>query len=311
MNKRNYCFVSLLLLTFFSCSENYILYCETHNSTSSKDSSSASDKIVSVDFTANVNHITTKNGTTPMQLNRKVTIYSFVHKSVFQDSTRYITTATGELSPLIGLPTQFPSGVYDLYVLGIANKNMSTPVPNLSTGYISKIENGVDYVASVIPMQSITSDIKIPLILNHICTQVIVNINSKNASIVIDSISSATITPPAVNGNFIFLFTGHISSANSLSNTPMNMNIHGNSCNQIFIPVKYVDNLTMEFSVYLNGKTTPNNYTAKIPIPNSDMSGGNSYEYSIVIGENSVTFNDININNWTNVDETGKPITPV
>ena len=66
----------------------------------------------------------------------------------------------------------------------------------------------------------------------------------------------------------------------------------------------------MKFSVYINGIHVPRNYTVDIPLVNSQLKGGSSYEYKVLIDDYKVNIATATVNPWTEVDQTGKPLKP-
>ena len=82
------------------------------------------------------------------------------------------------------------------------------------------------------------------------------------------------------------------------------------TCNQILLPMALAGPLNMDFSVYLNGETASRSYSTNIPVVNSQLLAGSSYFYEIEIDESTVTFNTVNVKNWTEVNESGTPLHP-
>ena len=130
------------------------------------------------------------------------------------------------------------------------------------------------------------------------------------ATIKIDSITSAQISQPTTSGNILSLYTGIISSSKSLQSSMISMFITGDTCHQILLPMALAGPLNMDFSVYLNGETAARSYSTNIPVVNSQLLAGSSYFYEIEIDESTVTFNTVNVKNWTEVNESGTPLNP-
>ena len=52
-------------------------------------------------------------------------------------------------------------------------------------------------------------------------------------------------------------------------------------------------------------------YTTPLTTPNNLLSAGNSYLFRAVINENSISFANVSVKEWTEVDESGNPLYPV
>ncbi|MGL4294029.1 MAG: hypothetical protein ACRCSQ_10700, partial [Bacteroidales bacterium] len=93
----------------------------------------------------------------------------------------------------------------------------------------------------------------IPLVFNHECLQLMITIVANSTTTVIDSIASATAQQPLTNNAFIDIFSGGVSASSTLASAPIAMNIVDSLCNHILMPIKNIDSLAMNFSVYANG----------------------------------------------------------
>ena len=47
------------------------------------------------------------------------------------------------------------------------------------------------------------------------------------------------------------------------------------------------------------------------PRPDNILAAGNSYLFRAVINENSVSFGNVSVKDWTDVDESGNPLYPI
>ncbi|MEG0646102.1 MAG: fimbrillin family protein, partial [Bacteroides sp.] len=68
--------------------------------------------------------------------------------------------------------------------------------------------------------------------------------------------------------------------------------------------------MKLVLNVLVNGETAARTYSVDVPVPDGELKSGNSYRFSAVIGTSSVSFSDVNIMSWTDVDETGNPLYP-
>lgn len=266
-----------------------------------------------IKFKAGTNTFNTKaQGVSALQPNRYVSIYCFDYLEDFKDSLTYSTVRAGVLSPIMGNQLKTDAGNYEFYAIGVANSPILPPeFTDLYSGLISTgIDNGIDYIYSSIINKEITQDQDLTLVMTHMCSQVIIDIESANDN-TLDSLSAVTIAPPLNTNSLMSLFTGKITQSKSLMDyAPLNMNIVGTSCNQILLPLNYSGTLPLTFTAYFNGSKTGKKYTANIPLVDSQLIAGNSYKYLIEIGESTVTFSNVVITNWVEVDETGTPIDP-
>ncbi|MGG6494621.1 UNVERIFIED_CONTAM: fimbrillin family protein, partial [Bacteroidetes bacterium 56_B9] len=67
--------------------------------------------------------------------------------------------------------------------------------------------------------------------------------------------------------------------------------------------------MSLTLQILADGETTPRTYTVGIPIPGK-LAGGFSYVFSAIIDGNSVSFPNVSIKDWTEVDESGNPLYP-
>ena len=136
--------------------------------------------------------------------------------------------------------------------------------------------------------------------------------SSNNELISIDSITNVTITPPDTIGVVMNIYTGIISPSTTIVDTPINMPVSGLTCQQILLPLEFSEGLNLSFTLYLEGSTNPSNYVAQIVLVDNKLEAGNSYNYTIEVKQSEdVVVSNVNVKNWTQVDENNKPIVPV
>lgn len=306
----------LCALALTGCVKNYYYECDGSGDDSSGGGGGTNAQEYAVKFRANVNQesnaIVRAGASTPLQQNRYVTVYSFLYQNNrLVELTDYHTVQSGILSPVTGSGLSLPAANYDFYALAVGNKPIYAPtVFDYQTGVVDELSNGIDYLGSMIQKQMISQPTSINLAFNHMASQVKVIVESGAATTVVDSIAAATISAPLATSVSIHLFDGTISSATSLSPTSISMAITDSLCQQILLPLKYSGNLTMNFAAYVNRSTTPINYSVAIPLVNGMLKSGSSYEYKVLINESKVDIATASVNPWTEVDETGTPITP-
>ena len=217
----------------------------------------------------------------------------------------YTTASVGMLTGVKGYKMYLSNGAYNMYAL--SNNSSATP-PAINDGKSTPLQNGIDYLWWENTQQDIsTSQVHIPIVFQHVSAQVVLEL-SAGAGVTLDSVVSATILPP-IPGASLHLQFGIIDAAKEYDTTPFEMGINKFLAQAIILPLNIDTPMALTLNVLVNGETTPRNYTANIPVPGK-FAGGFSYVYSVVIDDNTVSFSDVNIKNWTEIDETGKPIYP-
>ncbi len=301
--------ITLSLMALMSCTKNYYYDYDCH----SNNSSNTGDKSYTIKFNALVNKISASTRTssaTALQANRYVTVYTFQGHGDEVAETDYKTVQSGILTPVDG-DLSLPVGTYDFYSLSIGNQDTyAAKVTDLETGIMEDLSNGLDYLTCVMENEAISGPTTMDLTFNHEASQVMVIIVSGSTTTTVDSIYSATISQPNSSACILDLFTGFISPSTSLASTPIAMAITDSLCQQILLPLRYSGSLTMDFLAYINGGSTPMSYTVAIPLVNGNLASGSSYEYKVEVTEDKVSIATASVNPWTEVNETGTPLTP-
>lgn len=263
-----------------------------------------------VSFNASVESRNMTRSLTPMQ--KGVANLLFAFKSPFEtldDPTEeglYVTTSVGIMTGVQDYKMYLPSGVYTFYA--VSNNTYSTPV-QFTDGISHPLINGVDYLWANNKLQDITSrQVNIPIIYLHSATQVVFDITN-DPSLKLNKLVSATITPSAP-GARMQLINGDITPVTSYSTTPANMGINKFRTQYIMLPLETDAPMKLVLNVLVNDETTPRVYSVDVPVPDGKLAGGSSYVFSAILGENTVSFADVNIARWTDVDETGNPLYP-
>lgn len=303
--------LSAFILLFSGCVKNY--YYDGFESDSNSSNGGTTEKTYAVRFQANVQHLanTRADQVTPLQQNRFVTLYVFGYHADEICEINYTTNEAGVLTPVKGDGLYLSIGTFELYALSIGNQPSYPPIiTNLDLGMIGGLDNGLDYLAYQDEELDITGPTTVNMTFKHAATQVKVLVESGSSSTVIDSISSATISAPTTTSSTIDLYTGVINAATSLSSTPIAMSITDSLCQQILLPLRYSGDLTMNFSAYVNGSASAVAYTVDIPLVNGQLAEGSSYEYEVLVVDEKVTIANASVSPWTDVNETGTPLTP-
>lgn len=218
----------------------------------------------------------------------------------------YTTSSPGILTGIQGYKMYLSNNIYDFYAVSC---NSTAPAPIFRNGISAPLSNGVDYLWWHALHQDVTSSqVSIPITYQHAATQVVIAI-AGGENITLNKIISATITPPKP-GAFMDLSTGLISSETSYDKAT-SMGINDFTLQYIMLPVKSSDPMTLTLEILVNGENTPRTYVSSITPPNSLLSAGNSYLFRAIINENVVSFANVSIKEWTEVDESGKPLFPI
>lgn len=219
----------------------------------------------------------------------------------------YVTSTAGVMTGANNYKMYLPNGIYTFYA--VSNNTYSTP-PQFIDGVSHPLINGVDYLWANNKLQDVTSQqVNIPLTFFHSATQVVFKVSS-SPNLTLNKLVSATITPSKPGGKMM-LFNGDITPATAYDATPVNMGINGTTAQYIMLPLQTDSPMKLVLTVLANSETTPRTYSVDVPIPNGELKSGDSYLFSAILDENSVSFAEVNIINWTDVDETGKPLYPI
>ena len=89
------------------------------------------------------------------------------------------------------------------------------------------------------------------------------------------------------------------------------MGINDFTVQYIMLPVKSSSPMTLTLELMVNGENFSRTYTTPLTPPNNLLSAGNSYLFRAVINENSISFANVSVKEWTEVDESGNPLYPV
>lgn len=217
----------------------------------------------------------------------------------------YITSTPGVLTGSDGYKMFLTNGVYNFYAV---SDNFSTIPPKFTAGKSEPLFNGIDYLWWHNSQLDVTSNqINIPILYLHTATQVVIEV-SAGAGIKLDRLLSATITPP-LPGASMDLATGTIPPTSNYDR-PDKMGINGSMAQYIMLPLTTTTPMSLTIEVMVNGERSSRTYNVQVPVPDGALKAGNSYLFEAVINSNTISFDSVSIKNWTEVDETGKPLYP-
>ena len=192
----------------------------------------------------------------------------------------YVTSSPGVLTGNLGYKMYLSNAIYSFYAVSC---NSTSPAPTFTNGLSEPLSNGA-------------------------ATQVVVAI-AGGENITLNKILSATITPPKP-GAIMDLSTGIITSEVSYDKAA-DMGINDFTVQYIMLPVKSSSPMTLTLELMVNGESFSRTYTTPLTPPNNLLSAGNSYLFRAVINENSISFANVSVKEWTEVDESGNPLYPV
>ena len=299
-------FPAVLFIT--GCSKNTIIFEEGGNN--SEGNNSSNKTLVTFDASIEDRNLLTR-AMAPMKKGIQNRLYAFTSAKgnsldgVPAAEGLYITSAPGTLIGSEGYKMYLESGTYDFYAV---SDNFSTIPPMFTSGQSEPLFNGIDYLWWHSPQQDVIStQIRIPIVYLHAATQIVIEVSAGD-SIILNKLVSATITS-SKSGASLNLATGVIPPSLTYGETDK-MGINGNLAQYIMLPLKTTAPMTVTLDVMVNHDNSSRTYTVQAPIPDGELKAGNSYLYSAIIEGNSVTFPQVYIKNWTEVDETGKPLYP-
>ena len=299
---------SLLLLA--GCSKNEIIIYESSPGSNGSDNGQPSqNENALITFSASVESRTKTRSMSPMPKGLVSQIYAFETTDRNLDDPfaegLYSTVSTGTLTGVKGYKMYLSNGSYNMYAF---SENSSTYPPTLIDGTSAPLKNGIDYLWwENLGQDIMTSQIHMPIVFQHVATQVVVDLSAGDG-LQLDSLISASILPPTP-GASLDLQTGIIESTYTYDTTPLTMGKNGFLTQAIVLPTKATTPMSLTLKVLADGETTPRTYTVGIPIPGK-LAGGFSYVFSAIIDGNSVSFPNVSIKDWTEIDESGNPLYP-
>ena len=99
------------------------------------------------------------------------------------------------------------------------------------------------------------------------------------------------------------LSTGIITSETTYDKAAI-MGINDFTVQYTMLPVKSSLPMTLTLELLVNGESFSRTYT-------TPLAAGNSYLFRAIIDENSLTFANVSVKEWTEVDESGNPLYPI
>lgn len=264
-----------------------------------------------VTFNASIESRNVTRAMSPMKSGIKSHIYAYLPaaSTTGQETLAaqgiYVTSSLGVLSGADDYKMYLPNGIYNFYSV---SDNFSTFPPTFSNGESEPLFNGIDYLWWKSPRQDITSSqINIPIVFQHACTQVVINV-AGGSGVTVNKLVSATITPPAPEAT-MNIFTGIIPPATTYGR-PDKMGIKGLTAQYIMLPLKTDTPMQLTLELNINNETDSRTFTTGIPVPDGELKAGDSYVFSAIVDGNTISFPQVSVKDWTEVDESGNPLYP-
>lgn len=300
-------------LFFTACSKDSININIGENGTEEGQSDNGTgtpDQKALITFHASIESRNMTRSLSPMRKGITSSIYAFKSPVTSLETPSaegvYTTATVGVLTGVEGYKMYLPNGVYYFYAI---SNNSSTASAKFINERSEPLTNGVDYLWASNKLQDVTStQVSMPILFQHCATQIVFNI-SAGSGIKLDKLVSASITP-ATPGATMDMITGEITPSTTYSTETANMGINGFTAQYIMLPLKTNTAMPLTLQILADGENTPRTYNVNVLLPNGELAGGDSYVFSAVIDGNSVSFPNVEVLGWTEVDETGKPLYP-
>lgn len=264
-----------------------------------------------VTFNASIETLNVTRAMTLMKSGIKSHIYAYLPGATISGRERlyvqgiYVTSAPGILTGEDGYRMFLPNDTYNFYAV---SDNLSTIPPSFTNGESDFLFNGIDYLWWGASEQDVSSSqINIPITFQHAGTQVVIEVEA-GQGLVLNSLLFASITPPEP-GATMQLATGVIPPATTYDR-PDKMGVNGLTAQYIMLPLQTDEPMKLTLEILVNDETTSRTYNAEVPVPDGELKAGNSYVFKAIVDENTVSFPIVTVKNWTEVDETGKPLHP-
>lgn len=264
-----------------------------------------------VTFDASIESRNMTRAMSPMKSGIKSHIYAYLPatNTTTQETLAaqgvYVTSSPGILSGADGYKMYLPNGIYNFY--GVSD-NFSTLPPVFSNGESEFLFNGIDYLWWGSRQQDVTSSqINIPIVFQHACTQVVIEV-SGGSGLILNTLVTATITPPEP-GATMQMSTGIITPVTTYGR-PDKMGIKGFTAQYIMLPLKTNTPMQLTLELNVDNESASRTYTAEIPVPEGQLKAGNSYVFSAIVNGNTLSFPQVSVKDWTEVDESGNPLYP-
>lgn len=302
---------SLVMLFFAGCSKNTIIIEYGGDDDGSGTSVPEGKALITFNASIEGRNLLTR-AMSPMSAGIQSQLFAYLPATASATSNPpiaqglYITSSPGVLTGSDGYKMYLTNGIYNFYAV---SDNFSTIPPKFTDGKSESLFNGIDYLWwHNAQLDVISTHMNIPILYLHTATQVVFEVSGGDG-LTLNRLVSALITPPAP-GASMDLATGTIPPATTYDRSADKMGINGFLAQYIMLPLVSSTPMTLTLEIMANEENNSRSYTVPVPLPNGELKAGDSYLFSAVIDENTVSFPSVSIKSWTEVDETGKPLYP-
>ncbi|MGL5729502.1 MAG: fimbrillin family protein [Bacteroidales bacterium] len=303
----------LLTITFFmGCSKNTnLIYIGNPNDSISGNNSGIKKSYLT--FSGYIESINSNTKTLSiMPINELATIFVFnngqdPNHSVPSETCTCLSHKHGLLEPLSNKDSVYLSkGEYEFY--SISNLSGETP-PTFTHGVSEPLKNGIDYAWAKHPDFEVTNTYtNVPLTYTHSATQIAIKLNVEKG-ITLDSIISTSFHPTK-EGARMHLIDGYIEPAQEFSDKVSDFILSKNLALATVLPVKTNQPLSVTYTLLINNDLTKREFNINIALPNGELKAGNSYLFEVTLNADLISFSNVNIIEWIDVDKTGQPLYP-
>lgn len=264
-----------------------------------------------VTFHASVEGRNMTRSMTPLSKNIQVSLLAYDGTSPTSGAPAaqglYQSLLPGQLSGVAGYKMYLTDGIYNFYAV---SANDSYTPPAFTNGRSEPLFNGIDYLWWNGAQQDVSSSqINIPIVFRHCATQVVFDVAAGDG-ITLNELVLAHISAPQ-QGARMDLATGAIPYAASYgSTTGDKMGINGFRAQYIMLPLKTTSPMQASFDVVVNGEASARTYSVEVPVPDGVLVPGDSFRFEAVISASGIELSSVDVTDWVDVDETGKPLYP-
>lgn len=313
--------MTAMMVALPGCSKIYIIEWTENSGTGSQETDDSGDGTQDdesglgtnlVAFHASVESLNMTKSMSPISAATRVLVFAYHGSTDNATSTSavargtYIAQQAGTLTGDSGYKMLLSNGTFDFYAV---STNTSGIPPVFSNGISAKLVNGVDYLWWNLDNYDINGpQITVPIVLNHSATQISFEIDHGEGMYVQDIVSATiTVSKP---GAQMDLSTGVIPPATEYDSTPAQMGINGLKLQYTMLPLKTDQPMKLVLKLHANGEPDVKTYEVDVPVPDGELAAGNSYRFRAVIDADNVSFPQVGVSDWVDVDETGNPLYP-
>lgn len=311
---KTYIVLLTAILFLAGCTENTnLIYIGNPNDSIAGSGNNSGIKKSFLTFSGYIESVNSNTKTlSTMPMDELATIFVFKNEenpdsSTPSETSSYLSHKHGLLEPLTNKDSVFlAKGEYEFY--SVSNLSNKRP-PSFTHGVSEPLINGIDYAWAKHPDFDVQNRYtNVPLTYTHSATQITVRLKA-GTGVRLDSVIWASFHPTKEGGR-MHLIDGSIEPAHEFSKQEARFILSGNLALATVLPIQTDHSLTVRYLLLLNNELTPREYDVKIPLPKGELKAGNSYLFDVVLSANLISFSNVNIIEWIDVDKTGQPLYP-